>query len=79
MFDIFGNCEEASLLRQSEHVRKSRRWDQRQRGEQEPTGEGLGSCFTDLLLTPSELGSHEVSWNWPTKGQDHFGCCVEKR
>lgn len=35
--------------------------------------EVLGGCFTDLLLTPSELGNHEGSLNWPTYGQDHFG------
>lgn len=63
LFSVRGNCKEASEPRQREYVGKSRRWDQRERREQGPTGEGLGGCFTDLLLTPSELGNHEGSLN----------------
>lgn len=58
LFGLSGNCKEASELRQSEHVGKSRRWGQRERVGRVPTGEVLGGCSTDSLSTPSETGKH---------------------
>lgn len=36
-----------------------------ERAGQAPTGEGLGGCSMDFLLTPSETGKHGGSLIWP--------------